>query len=140
MPRTEDELLNDRADFARKNEKLNADKAGEISIAYHNNVALIHIQQMRISELSAKLREREEALENIMISGNDLSTGIGMTPEGDLALKYPYDTDNQIVMDDLDYGFLYCMWICWATIMRERDKLEDHKPNPPKKELTNEKC
>ena len=71
-----------------------------------------------------KAQRMQEALDNIMISGNDLSTGLGISPEGDLAKKYPYTTDNQIVMDDLGYGFLYCMWICWATMMRERDKLE----------------
>ena len=71
----------------------------------------------------------KEALEAIKRSGNDLSTGLAMTQEGDLAVKYPYSTDNQIVLDDLGYGILYCMWVTWATIMRERDNLE-----PPKEQ------
>jgi len=124
MTRAIDELLKDADEYLQKEATQALKPFAEWQP--HNQL---------IAELTAKLREGGEALENIMVSGNDLSTGLGLSLlPYDLATKYPYSTDNEVVMEELGYGVYYCMWICWATIMRERDKLEGRKPTQPNKE------
>jgi len=78
--------------------------------------------------LEARLAMAVEALENIFIGGNHLASSLIYLLGADDDTFPPYGTDPKDAMEVIEDPIKYDLWMCWMTMMRERDKLDLDAP------------